>query len=220
MKADVAKKLLKAGYSGKKKNVDNYTIDKSLSGKRVQVYRDNDTNKTVVVHRGTASLKDWVTDAGMAVGYEGGKRFKHSKKIQKEAEKKYGKDSITTLGHSLGGRLAEKYHKGKGDVITFNKAATPKSIKRKTPGNQYDVRTKNDVVSVLSKHQKHTNKVKTINAHTINPLKAHSTDQLKHLNDQVIGSKKRGGHIRKSGIYKLHNGEYVLPSKEMNCLQK
>ena len=34
------------------------------------------------------------------------KRFQHAKDIQKKAEGKYGKDHTTTLGHSLGAKIA------------------------------------------------------------------------------------------------------------------
>ena len=47
-------------------------------------------------------------------------------KIQKQAEQKYGANNITTMGHSLGGRIAEKVGKKSAQIITYNKAATPK----------------------------------------------------------------------------------------------
>lgn len=178
MRTQEAKKLYKASYAATRKNTAGFVVDRKLSGKRVQVYKNPNNNEAYVVHRGTASIKDWVTDLGMALGYEGGKRFKHSKKIQRQAEEKYGKDNITTLGHSLGGRLAEKYHRGKGKIITLNKAATPKSITRKTPANQIDIRSSNDPVSVLSNFQKHTTKPVVIKSTTWNPIKAHKVKSI------------------------------------------
>jgi hypothetical protein len=174
--------LLKGSYKKSLEDEGRYKIDETISSKRVKVYNDSDSNNVFVVHRGTANLKDWITDASMAFGYEKGNRFKHSKKVQKAAINKYGKNNITTLGHSLGGRLAEKYHKGKGEIITLNKAATPRSIQRKVPINQTDYRHSKDVVSFLSNFQKYTKKPIIINSKSINPLKVHRTEILRKLN--------------------------------------
>ncbi len=178
MRVREAKKLLKASYRKNHKNYGDYEIDKSLSGNRVQVYKKRNTNEAVVVHRGTANMKDWITDAGMALGYESGKRFKHSEKIQNKAIEKYGKDNITTMGHSLGGRLAEKYHRGGGKIITVNKAATPRSILRVVPKNQIDIRNKNDPVSYLSKYQKYKVNPIITDTKTINPIKSHKLSTM------------------------------------------
>lgn len=153
--------------------------DKSLSGKRVGVY--NLDAKTYVVHRGTANLKDWTTDFLMALGYENGNRFSHSKEIQKRAEEKYGRANVVTMGHSLGGRIAEKVGKRSAAVVTFNKATTPRSIVESYTNpnpKQHDVRTKHDLVSLPSLLQRKTNPVITLDAKTIDPLKAHGLPPL------------------------------------------
>ncbi len=36
----------------------------------------------------------------------------------------------------------------------------------------------------------------------------------------VIASMKKGGHIRRTGLYRLHKGEYVLPLKKVRALQR
>lgn len=172
------KALLKASYNPGTKIAKN-EYDKSLSGKRVSVYVNPHTGRAKVIHRGTASITDWVkTNLPMALGYEGGNRFKHAKKIQKLAEKKYGANNVTTLGHSLGGRIAEKVGQKSAKVITYNKAATPRSILTKTSKKQHDIRTKNDPVSLLSVFQKKSNKTRHIASNTINPIKAHNVDRL------------------------------------------
>lgn len=172
------KKFLKASYKpGMKINGNVY--DEHLSGKRVAVYHNPVTGKAVVVHRGTASATDWIkTNLPMAFGYEKGNRFKHAKKIQKEAEKKYGASNITTMGHSLGGRIAEKVGKKSASIITYNKAATPKSILRATPKKQLDIRTSGDLVSKLSVLQKHKTAMKTIKSKSINPITTHNVDAI------------------------------------------
>jgi hypothetical protein len=185
MKVQTVKKVLKAGYKSPKQNIDGYQRNNKLSGKRTQVYYDPITKKAIINHRGTNSLSDWMTDAAMAVGYEKGKRFQHSKKIQKETEKLYGRENVTTLGHSLGGRLAEKFGKKSSKVITYNKAATPKSILEKTPKSQFDIRAKGDYVSLLSKVQRKTNPTLTTKG-SFDPIKSHGMSKLKYIKDKNI----------------------------------
>lgn len=186
MKGQTLKKVLKASYSGGKKNIDGYEKNEHLSGKRVQVYHNPKTNKTIVSHRGSHGFKDWVkTDAAMALGYEGGKRFKHSKRIQKKAEKEYGADTVTTVGHSLGGRIAEKVGKKSDHIITYNKAVTPKSMLQPTSFHQTDIRTKHDVVSSLGKFQKKRGHDITLNSNR-NPIGAHNISHLKQIKRNII----------------------------------
>ena len=177
------KKLMKVSYGAKVKNLpDGLTKDKKLSGKRVTVLTNANHTENYVVHRGTASLKDWHTDMHMALGYEGGNRFKHAKKIQKKAEAKYGAQTITTVGHSLGGRIAEKYGKKSSKVVTFNKAVTPRSIYEsytKPNKNQMDIRTKNDPVSSLHKFQKGDKQRTTTLKGSANPIDTHVLSSLK-----------------------------------------
>lgn len=171
---------LKGSYGDKLP--DNVTIDKSLSSKRVKVYKKNNDVRAYVVHRGTSNIKDWMTDFKMLLGYESGNRFKHSEKVQRKAEAKYGAQNITTMGHSLGGRLAEKYGKKSSKIITYNKAVTPKSIVESflnpLPSEQTDIRTKNDLVSIGSSLQKREGKLEQLSSNSLNPIKAHNLDQL------------------------------------------
>lgn len=172
------KKFLRASYQPGTKIKGNL-YDEHLSGKRVSVYVNPNTGKATVIHRGTASLTDWVkTNIPMAFGYEKGKRFQHAKKIQKLAEKKYGAKNVTTMGHSLGGRIAEKVGKKSSAIITYNKAATPKSILSATPKKEKDIRTSGDLVSALSVLQKHKSRMKTIRSKSINPITTHNVDAI------------------------------------------
>lgn len=175
------KKLLRKSYTDEYKirRQKNLELDNKLTGNRVKVHYNKKTGKAFVVHRGTASLTDWVkTDIPLIFGYEGGSRFKHARKIQKLAEKKYGKENVVTLGHSLGGRIAEKVGKKSSKIITYNKAASPFSILNPTPENQIDIRTTNDPVSYLANFQKNFNKTVKIASKTLNLLKEHSLSVL------------------------------------------
>jgi predicted esterase YcpF (UPF0227 family) len=186
--------MLANTYDKKGKNIDGFELDKNLSGKRTKVWYNPETNQSVVGHRGTANAKDWITDARMAYGNETNNRFKHAKKIQKKAEAKYGQENISTIGHSLGGRLAEKYGKNTNEVITVNKAVIPKTMFDKVQSNQYDVRSSRDVVSALPQRNK---KLSTIKADSWNPLTEHKTEVLLREPDKVYGKKPLQG----SGFY-------------------
>ena len=167
------KELLKNSYKGKKqkKQIGDFVRDDELSGERVQVY-SNDKGKTKVIHRGTSSKKDLLND--LAVGSGFGKytdRYKHSKKIQKAAEAKYGKDNIITLGHSLGGFMAENVTKG--NRITANKAVPLNAaIFKKIDKNQTDIRNNIDPISAIGLFQSGGKQKKTVR-NTLNPWKAH-----------------------------------------------
>lgn len=182
--ADETRKFIKAGYDKKKnKDLDGYQVDKSLSGKRTKVYFNPETNKSVIVHRGTDSIQDVGTDAALMLGYRG-KRFEHAKKMQRKAEKKYGTENMHTLGHSLGGLVAEEVGGKSRNVITLNKAISPWEISRKNDENQTDIRTRNDPVSMLNKYS--DNRAHLIDSKSANPLAEHSSDTLSRVNPNVV----------------------------------
>lgn len=176
------KGLLNASYNPATQSVGNAQKDKSLSGKRVSVFHDATTSKTYVAHRGTHSLKDWATDLAMGLGYERGNRFKFAKKIQSQVEAKYGKNNVITTGHSLGGRIAEKVGSKSAQIITYNKASIPRSVLgsyiKPLPKKQTDIRTRNDIVSLLSGLQKSKNPVSQIESTSWNPITSHN---IKHM---------------------------------------
>lgn len=161
-----------------KKEINGFERDDELSGNRAQVYRNPKSGKVIVAHRGTKDLSDVVTDVGLAVGYRGGRRFKHGERVQKQAEAKYGSENVTTIGHSLGSSIAEKVGKNSRKIITANKPVVPTDILfgKTPPKNQTDIRTSFDPVSILRPLQK--GKVRTIKSKTYNPLTEHSVAVL------------------------------------------
>ena len=123
------KDVIKNSYKDKSKQkhiMGDYILDDSLSGNRAQVYHNPKTGKSVVSHTGTNSLMDWIADYRYANGnLENTARYKHAKRIQDEAEKKYGSDNIMTTGHSLGGKLAVKVGKKSYHIYTLNAPTLP-----------------------------------------------------------------------------------------------
>ncbi|KAJ1628600.1 hypothetical protein T492DRAFT_1017481 [Pavlovales sp. CCMP2436] len=78
-----------------------------------------------------------------------------ARSITAATEEKYGRPA-NSVGHSLGGRLAEQSGSG-GQIVTINKAAGLGDIGRRQPSGtrQTDVRTRMDAVSVLSSLARH-----------------------------------------------------------------
>jgi hypothetical protein len=172
----MSKEFLENSYRGKKqkKEINGYIRDDKLSGQRAQVYHNPETNKTIVTHRGTASSKDIINDLAVGTGFgRHTNRFKHAKKIQTQAENKYGKENITTEGHSLGGFLSENVTKGRR--TTVNKAVALTDRFKKIDKNQHDIRNSLDPVSAIGLFQSGGKRSSVRN--TINPWKAH---QLKY----------------------------------------
>ena len=212
------KDLLNASYSKSLNNINGFIIDKALSGQRVQVYHNPNTNKAVVVHRGTADMSDWKTDLSMTLGVKG-KRFNHAKKIQKQAEEKYGKENIITIGHSLGAKIAEQY--GSDEIITLNKPTLPLDIlkNKKVRNNQTDIKTSRDPVSILRRFQK-GKKAKVMKSESFNLLKEHSVNALNRLNDnEMLGvpdNNINGGSMKSNFIKNIIYSKDFDPLKVKN----
>lgn len=190
LKIGTLQKILKNGYAKEKeKEIDGYHVDPSLSGNRTQVLHNADKNHTIVAHKGTDSATDWVTNLRYGLfNDKSSNRFKHAKKIQREAEDKYKDGTFTTIGHSLGSKLSTE-SATKGDIITLNGATTPFDIGKKVPKNQTNIRTSYDPVSALQRYQSKNGNEVDIRSDSINPLTEHSTDTLSRVDpDTEVGS--------------------------------
>jgi hypothetical protein len=87
---------------------------------------------------------------------------------------------MDTIGHSLGGIIAEEVGGNSRNVITMNKAVV--NPFRKNLKNQTDVKTSNDPVSALNRFS--NNKAHVIPSHKFNPLhpfKEHTVTTLKRV---------------------------------------
>ena len=174
--------LVKASYAPQKEASkilnNNYTIDPQLSKMNTKVFLDKRTNKPVILHRGTTTIKDVFDDGLLAVGLgRFSKRNKEAQRLTKKVEAKYNAPA-TAVGHSLGGWLSERSG-NHGEINTFNKAVglgdmfTKKNSKR-----QFDVNTQGDLVSALGITQ-NSNKEQLPNKNLFkNALTAHGSDNL------------------------------------------
>ena len=205
LSSHVMSDLLAQSYETKNKKkrrteIDGFHIDPSLSGERAQVWYNPTTKQAVVVHRGTASFQDVMTDARLFFGDKSGKRFRHADNIQKKAEAKYGKAHVSTLGHSLGSSVAEKVGQRSKEVLTLNKPTTLEDLAKgkKVSEKQTDVRTKYDPVSILRPYQKGSDAIE-IESTTWNPLAEHKTDTLKRLDEDVMIGRGKLGMMMRGG---------------------
>lgn len=174
------KNLIQNSYNNELSNYNDFEIDKDLSGQRVKVYNNPQTNESVVVHRGTKGSKDVFTDLKLGlVNQKNNNRYNHSKNIQKKAEQKYGANNITTVGHSLGANIASEVGQNSNQIINLNGAVTPADVLfKKVPQKQKDIRSSRDPVSILRNLQR-GNKATTIKSKSYNPFKNHSSNILK-----------------------------------------
>jgi len=219
LSAPELKGLLDASYDSKVKKVGDFEKDKKLSSSTSKVYRNPITGQVVVAHRGTAGFTDWGNNALYALGgkeaYKLTPRYKEAEKVQRRAEKKYGAENVTTIGHSQGGLQSELLGGRSKEIITLNKATLPfESNKNK---NQYDIRSERDVVSGLNPFAKKSKRDVNIKAESYNPLTEHSGDVLNRLGKKrMIGkgpkkaSPKKNDEMEFYGSFGKDDGTGVL----------
>jgi hypothetical protein len=190
--SDTLQKMISNGYQDDPKKVnsiDNYKIDKSLSGQRVQVYHNKDTGHLVINHRGTKGIHDVVSDIGLMFNNKSNDRFAHGKKITDQALQKYDTDNVTITGHSLGHQIAKESNKNNHELITVNPAITPYDMFNKQKKNETIVRSSLDPISALHSLNPFASKNNTINikAKSYNPLTEHSSNVLDRIKGTTLG---------------------------------
>jgi hypothetical protein len=206
MKAKTIADFIDASYKKKPpKELDGFTLDSKLTTDTAKVYYNPNTGEARVIHRGTEGLKDWGNNLAYIAGvYNLTDRYKQGKKVQDQAEKKYGKQNISTLGHSQGSVLARKLGADTKEVINVNPA-----FKGEIPlKNEYNIRSSADVVSglyapvaklrgLLTPEYSKKHDI-TIKSESLNPLKEHSADILDRIADKEIGV-GAGKRVRRLG---------------------
>jgi hypothetical protein len=185
-------KLLDASYAGTNEaeqiGLDNgYLLDKELSNRKHRVYTDKHDN-SIIAFTGTRTIGDVITDGLLAVGLgDLTHRFSESTNLVKKVKNKYAHNPIITIGHSLGGTLAEHVNKtGLVDkTITVNKGVGLFGIGKKIKDNQTDIRSKTDAVSILSTTQNGGKHITIPDSFVIKPLRAHGAYNLKKFDKNL-----------------------------------
>ena len=147
--ANNLKLLIDSSYQpieNKKENINGYLLDNDNSGEFVSTYYNPKNNHAVIIHRGTKGTTDWLNNGAYALGlYDMTDRFNKGRDTQDSVYRKYGKDTVSTVGHSQGAILARKLGKDSKEIINVN----PAYMGEKPSYNEYDVKSSGDPVSVL-----------------------------------------------------------------------
>lgn len=131
----------------------NYSLDTELSTNEHKVFIDDADNDVIVSYTGTMKASDYVTDLLLANGLgEYTYRFENSQKVLDKVRSKYAQSHVMSIGHSLGGSLAEYVTADR--KITLNKGSSIYDVNKVIPKNQIDIRNRGDYVSYLSQYQK------------------------------------------------------------------
>lgn len=196
MRADLIRAFIKASYEEVPPlNMEGYMLDTYISNKTGLVYFNPETQKAVVVHRGTKGATDWANNLAYMTGYyKWTGRYKSGENTQKKAEKKYGAKNVTTIGHSQGAIIARNVASKSNQVINVNPAW------RGEPhlANEYVIRSDADPISKAFALKKEVNNVlfpTWSSRHNITiPTEKdtsyadeHNSDVLKRLGEQEIG---------------------------------
>jgi hypothetical protein len=139
------RRFMNASYEkSPEEKIDDFVIDQELSNDYAKTYFNPLTHHAVVVHRGTSGALDWLNNVAYATGYYNyTPRYWTGKKIQQNAELKYGAKNVSTLGHSQGAVLTRKLGKNSKEMITLN----PAWLGENQAPNEYVIRSGADAVS-------------------------------------------------------------------------
>jgi len=187
-------------------DINGFIKDKGLSTDEIQTYFNKLNGQVVVVFRGTeGTLTDWSNNAQYVIGnYENTDRFKRAKTLFNKIIKKYNEKNLTLVGHSQGAILSRKLGKNVKEVINVN----PASLSEKLMPNEYNIKSKIDVVSFLLKTN---DKTTTLKNTSYNPVEEHSSEILEKVPNQIIGA---GFNKRKVKDIRNALNKYLNPNNE------
>ena len=191
--------------------VGSYQLDRELSNDRCAVYHDFNSNKTIVVNRGTTgTLQDWSNNAQYMMGtYDDTARMANAEATQDAAIAKYGSVN-TNIGHSQGAVITRKLNEqGKtGEIINVNGA----SMFEKQANNETRIRSSHDLVSAMASLAPSRKRNVTISG-SWNPLAEHSANILDRLNPMTYFGKGKfsNGEVMSPRVLKTGFGVEQLP---------
>jgi len=141
-------------------------------------------------HRGTSNLDDLTTDVSLAVGnLTSTDRYKRSFNAEHAVHQFYGTQNVTSVGHSLGGTLAETLARHHGNSsIAYNPGTSP-FIKDIPASQQHQrIRTEGDLISSFG------------SATTTQASKPTPVSDKQHRLEE-----KTGGYVPHAAAWKLYN---------------
>jgi hypothetical protein len=126
-----------------------------LSQPNATVFTDK-KGRPNIAFRGSKRVEDFLFSdplLALGLGEKYDKRYKEAQDLTKKVQNKYGK-KVDVFGHSLGGTIAEKSNTN-GHIFTYDKGVGLGDLFKTIPKKQYDIRTSNDIVSLLGLTQFH-----------------------------------------------------------------
>ncbi len=191
IRSDDLSHLLEASYKRNRKaeNIgkkSGYKLNHQLSNSNHKLFTDKNENP-YIVFTGSRKVGDWLTDGALAVGLAGlTPRFRNERSYTKKIKEKYKNKPLTTVGHSLGGSLAESVSDLADKTITVNKGTGFFGINKHLKHSQTDIRTGNDPVSLLSRGQSGGKKITIKHTRFVDPVYAHKYSHLEKLGDKKL----------------------------------
>jgi len=165
-------------------NAWGYKLDPRLSTVDTKVAVHKASGRPVVLHRGSTTARDWlVSDALIAAGKADLLDPRHAKarKLTQKVKKKY-KQPVSAVGHSLGGRLAERSG-ADGSVLSVNPAIGPADAFKRRGKKTQVLRTTMDAVSALDVTRRggKSKTVATTNHSFVPGVGSHRVPQIKFV---------------------------------------
>lgn len=152
-----------------------------------KAYRNKRTGAIDVGVRGTASLSDALTDIKHLVGgdIKTTDRYKNTERFLKDLKDKNKDAKINVYSHSLGGLISNTIAKENPDLISGGEAYNPYALSKSDLSDKIrNVRTKNDVVSLLGSNGVETLS-KDLSDLTKGTLEAHSLTNFLKSGGQI-----------------------------------
>ena len=176
--------ILKLSYADREKQQQGlkqhgYNYDSRFSNDNHQVYYNPNEQKLLFSVTGTHNLKDWGTNAYLAMGkLKDTERYQQSDRALKEAKQHYKPKDVSVTGHSLGGAISSYIAQPSDKVYTLDKAVT---LGQGYRPSEKAYRTSGDLVSVLGVRNK--NMVTLSNKNLFkNALTNHNVDNISGQN--------------------------------------
>lgn len=185
LNAKEIKFLVDASYAPGTQDLADFDVDHALSKDTAKVYkRKGDSKQAVVVHRGTQGLGDVALDGLALLGHDisKSKRVRKAKAVQQAAESKYGAENVSTVGHSLGAKIASDVGRESHEIIGVNKFVAPNDVFKTVPKNETNIRTRYDPASALAALQRNTFTIPSVSLH---PFQEHSTAVLDRVDPSL-----------------------------------
>jgi hypothetical protein len=180
-------KSIKNGYNYPNiENLDDYQYNKHGSDKEIQLYVNHKDKKIIINFIGTYHFLDWYNNYKYVKGqYTITKRYKRAREAFIKITDDYPDYKVVLIGHSQSAvitrLLNQEFPNRIFEVINLNGA----NLGEKEKENEYNIRSKFDLVSLLHKP---TSRDVIIKNESNNILTEHKPDILKRLNqDREIG---------------------------------